>query len=255
MTIFLTTKKFDAQDICYGFFGRKGGVSDGVYASLNAGRGSHDDPQKIEQNRRIIADSIGVDGIINCYQIHSDICHIIEKPPEKILEGDALVTTQKDLVIGVLTADCGPILFHGLLHDGKPIIGAAHAGWGGALRGILESTIDKMIEAGAELKTIKAMVGPCIGPESYEVSEEFLNPFLERDEDADDFFVLKPNTNKFLFDLPAYIEVRLKNYGIQTIIQSGIDTYKEEADYFSYRRKTHKNEPDYGRQMAVIVIK
>lgn len=254
MTIFLTTKKFDSPDIRYGFFGRKGGVSEGVYASLNAGRGSQDSPQNIEQNRRIIADSMDVDGITNCYQIHSDICHVVSAMPDKMLEGDALVTTQRNLAIGILTADCGPILFHGQSQNGA-VIGAAHAGWGGALRGILESTIDKMIEEGAELKTIKAMVGPCIGPESYEVSEEFLNPFLERDEDADEFFVSKHNSNKFLFDLPAYIELRLKNYGVQTIIQSGIDTYKEESDYFSYRRKTHKNEPDYGRQMSVIVIK
>ena len=254
MTDYLTHKNFDAPNISYGFFGRKGGVSEGIYSSLNAGLGSNDNPENVQQNRTLIARAMGVDALINCYQIHSNICHVIETPPEKILEGDALVTTTPHLAIGILTADCGPILFHGQSPKG-PVIGAAHAGWGGALRGILESTIDKMIEAGADPKTIKAMVGPCIGPTSYEVSEDFLIPFLERDEDADDFFVLKPNTDKFLFDLPAYIEVRLKNYGVKTIIQSGIDTYKEEADYFSYRRKTHKNEPDYGRQMSVIVIK
>ena len=252
MTIFLTHKNFDMTGISYGFFGRKGGVSTGVYASLNVGYGSQDDRDAVTKNRQIIQESLGLSSISNLYQTHSNICHAINAPLENTLEGDALVTSMPRVAIGVLTADCGPILFHGVSASGKKIIGAAHAGWKGAVNGILENTIEKMVEEGAELSSIVAMIGPCIAKQSYEVSPDFLNPFLEHDERSIKFFTVKDE--KFLFDLPSYIAFRLTNAGVQSVIQSGKDTYDLEDDYFSYRRKTHHNEPDCGRQISLICI-
>jgi YfiH family protein len=252
MTIYLTDKNFDEIGISYGFFGRRGGVSTGIYSSLNVGLGSGDDRDAVLQNREIIKQSLGLSNLSNLYQIHSNICHVIDAPLENVLEGDALVTSTPRVAIGVLTADCGPVLFHGKTSSGKKVIGAAHAGWGGAVKGILENTIEKMMNKGAELLSINAMIGPCIGAQSYEVSPEFLNPFLAHNERAIKFFTAK--SDKFLFDLPSYIEFRLNNVGIKNVIKSDKDTYALADDYFSYRRKTHLQEPDYGRQISLICI-
>jgi polyphenol oxidase len=251
MTIYLTHQDFDQVGISYGFFGRKGGVSQGVYSSLNVGLGSNDDRDAVIKNREIIRETLRLSNLSTLYQIHSNVCHVIDKPLDKVVEADALVTATAGVGIGILTADCGPILFHGQSKKGH-VIGAAHAGWGGAVKGILESTIDNMIAQGAVLSSIKVMIGPCIHQPSYEVSPEFLKPFLDEDQASQKFFALKGE--KFLFDLPAYIEFRLRRKGVQTVIQSGCDTYAMADDYFSFRRKTHQNEPDYGRQISVISI-
>lgn len=252
MTLYLTHPEFDCDGISYGFFGRKGGVSTGIFSSLNVGLGSNDERENVLKNRDIIKESLGLKNLSTLYQIHSDICHVIDKPIDDPIEADALVTLTPGVAIGVLSADCGPILFRGQSTSGQSIIGAAHAGWGGAFKGILESTLDKMEEMGAVRSNIVTMVGPCIGLESYEVSPDFLKPFLERDADANKFFT--PQGEKFLFNLPAYIEFRLRAAGVNHVVQSGKDTCKLDQEYFSYRRKTHAGEPDYGRQISLICI-
>lgn len=166
-----------------------------------------------------------------------------------------MVTDQPNLVLGIVTADCGPILFYGQKEDSSPVIGAAHAGWGGALRGINERTIDQMLALGATLETIKISIGPCIGPQSYEVSDDFITPFLDQDPDNDHFFKATNKQGKLMFDLPGYIARRLSLRGIRQIDITGIDTYSDETRFFSYRRTTHRQETDYGRQLSCIMIK
>ncbi len=249
----LTFEEFDDPRISYGFFGRKGGVSDGIYASLNASLASGDDIEAVKENRERIKKILDIKNLSTPYQVHSSDCMILTLPSDEKFLGDALVTSTPGVGIGILTADCGPVLFIADSPKG-PVIGAAHAGWGGAVKGVLENTIKKMIDEGAFIETIKAAVGPCIGPDSYEVSEGFQAPFFEEDRDSIMYF--KPGApDKLWFDLPAYIKFRLERAGIRDITLSGVDTYKEEEDYFSFRRATHNNEKDYGRELTVISIR
>ena len=251
--MFLKLEEFDDPRISYGFFGRKGGVSDGIYSSLNASLASGDDLGAVKENRERIQKELGINNLTTPYQVHSPDCIVLNSPTDERFLGDALVTSTPGVGIGILTADCGPVLFYGDSAKG-PVIGAAHAGWGGAVKGVLENTIKKMVEEGAFIETIKVALGPCIGPESYEVSEGFQNPFFEEDRDSIMYF--KPGTpGKLWFDLPAYIKFRLERAGIRNVTLSGIDTYKEEEDYFSFRRATHNQEKDYGRELSVISIR
>ena len=247
------------EKIKHGFFGKQGGVSTGIYESLNCGPGSDDTPEAVQANRDIIANKMGVepDKLISVWQIHSPDCLYISGPVgsgDARPKADAMVTDIPGLALGILTADCGPILFAGEKEDGSPVIGAAHSGWGGALKGVSESTIDKMVEIGAQLETIRVAIGPCIGPASYEVSEGFEAPFLEREPEDEHFFKSARKEGHLMFDLPGYIANRISQTGVTQVTITGVDTYSEEERFFSYRRKTHNNEPDYGRQMSVITI-
>lgn len=249
-----------AGQVDHGFFSRQGGVSQGLYNSLNCGPGSDDSPEAVQENRALVAGhfGLGADRLATVWQIHSPDCLYISEPTasgEGRPKADAMVTDMPDLVIGVLTADCGPVLFAGEKVDGSPVIGAAHAGWGGALRGVLESTLDRMQEAGAKLESIRAAVGPCIGSASYEVSNGFEKPFLEHDPQDEHFFKAAQKEERMMFDLPGYIAARLARAGVRQVTITGHDTYILEAEYFSYRRATHRGEPDYGRQISAIVIR
>jgi hypothetical protein len=238
------------------FFTRRGGVSTGVFSDFNCKGNAGDDATHVTENRKRVTGFFGVtpESLVTLTQTHSAICHSVTSPLLNPLEGDALVTTQTDLVIGVLTADCAPVLFTGSTAEGEPIIGAAHAGWGGAVKGILESTIKAMVDAGANLKKIQAVVGPCIARLSYEVSPEFTAPFLADDAAAEKFFTPLA-TGKLLFDLPAYVKFRLNRAGVQDVVIDGQDTYRDEENYFSFRRSTHRNEKEYGRQISAICIR
>lgn len=246
--------------IKHGFFGRQGGVSENLYASLNCGPGSDDKAESVRENRQRVAGHFGAtaDQIATLWQIHSADCLIVDAPVtatgEQRPKGDALVTDRAGLVLGVLTADCGPVLFAGEKADGAPVIGAAHAGWGGALKGVLESTVERMQEAGAGLETIRAAVGPCIGPASYEVSAGFEAPFLEHDPEDERFFKEARKEGHLMFDLPGYIASRLAQAGVKQVTITGHDTFADEERFFSYRRTTHRQEPDYGRQISAISI-
>ena len=242
--------------VAHKFFTRKGGVSDGVFADFNCKEGAGDSEAAVTENRKRVTDFFEVPAtkLVTLTQTHSNICHVVTQPLQASLEGDALVTSQPDLVIGVLTADCAPVLFTGSKEDGSPVIGAAHAGWGGAVKGILEATLKAMTDEGANLKRIQARVGPCIARLSYEVSPEFTTPFLADDPEAEKFFTPLA-TGKLLFDLSAYVRFRLNRAGVQDVIIEGQDTYREEDAYFSFRRSTHKNEKEYGRQISAICIR
>lgn len=250
---------FCGDEIAYGFYGRTGGVSDGIYASLNCAPGSSDDGEKVAKNRSIVAKDLGVkDGNISTlFQCHSPTCYAIETHVpvgEERPKGDALVTDVSGLAIGVLTADCGPVLFAAKKPDGGPVIGAAHAGWGGALGGVLEDTVAKMVQLGAPLEGIKACLGPCIMQPSYEVQENFARPFLIKHEEAERFFMSGRKAGHLMFDLPGYIAFRLSEAGVRHVSLMGVDTYADEENCFSFRRATHRGEPDYGREISAIVI-
>ena len=245
---------FFPDAITHGFYGRQGGVSGGIYDSLNCSYQSRDLAENIDENRLRVVREMHGESLSTLKQIHSSICLPIENScMTGIEEGDALVTKTAGQVIGCLTADCGPVLFAGTDGQGAPVIGAAHAGWGGALKGVLESTINAMVKMGAELSTIKAAIGPCIAQKSYEVGAEFLTPFIDEDKMAMQFFASQDD--KFLFDLQGYISYRLTRAGIAHIATANIDTYAQKQDYFSFRRATHSGEPDYGRQISAICIR
>lgn len=242
----------------HGFFGRNGGASKGLYDSLNCGAGSDDNPDHVLENKKRALHAIGGHdaALVTLQQIHSAECVDVHGPWQNgyVPEADAMVTDTPNCALGILTADCGPVLFYGEKEDGSPVVGAAHAGWGGALRGILENTVIKMKDKGARPESLRAVIGPSIGPDSYEVSEDFAAPFLQQSLDNRRFFKAAARDGHLMFDLPSYIEDRLRYAGIEKVIKLPVDTYTDENDYFSYRRTTHRKEPDYGRQISVIMI-
>ncbi len=249
----------EAAPAFHGFFGRQGGVSKDVFTSLNCGLGTEDNPGLVQKNRNKIAQAVGVDPdhFITMHQIHSTTCVRVEKPwnIHERPEADAMVTDVPGIALGVLTADCAPVLFYGENDKGKPVIGAAHAGWGGALKGVLESTVTAMNDLGAKNENIRACIGPCIGKASYEVGEDFAQPFFDEDDDNDRFFHAARKEGHFMFDLAGYCAGKLYKAGLSRIYIKDLDTYFNEEDFFSYRRATHRSENDYGRQASVICIK
>lgn len=242
--------------VVHGFFLRTGGISTGIYESLNCAPLSADDPACVKENRARAAMALGVapDHLLTLSQTHSATCHIVRAPwkPGQIMEGDALVTDRPGLALGVLTADCAPVLLAGKSESG-PVIGAAHAGWKGALGGILESTIDAMESLGASRQSLCAVIGPCIARDSYEVGADFRADFLAHNPENTRFF--KPRADSFTFDLPAYVTHRLMQAGIVRIFTTGQDTCAQEEDFFSFRRATQAGQSDYGRQISAIVIR
>ncbi len=244
-----------AAGITHGFFTRRGGVSQGVYESLNGGVGSNDDPACVNENRRRMADVLGItgDNLLVPFQVHSAVALRIDAPfaQDTRPRCDGLVTATRGLGLGVTGADCGIILF---ADAERQIIGAAHAGWKGALTGVLEATIDAMEKIGARREAIAAALGPTIGPESYEVGAEFFARFLDAAQDYAQFFKPSTRVGHFMFDLPRFIGARVKSAGIGRFESCDIDTYADEARCFSYRRSVHRNEPDYGRLIAAIAL-
>ena len=246
----------ETDGVRHGFFARSGGVSSGLFGSLNCGFGSKDDPTHVATNRRRAAAAIGAKSahLVTVYQEHSDRAVCVERPWKRgdAPKADAMVTDQLDITLGVLTADCAPIL---LVDDASGVIGAAHAGWRGALTGIIESTVTAMTKLGAKPSQIVAAVGPCIGFASYEVGPEFPEPFLHDDQSNAIFFKSAARHNHFLFDLAGYASRRLDNAGVAYVDQLAHDTFAEEASFFSFRRALHRGEYDYGRLLSAIVLR
>ena len=238
--------------IAHGFFGRDGGVSDGIYASLNCGPGSNDDPERVAENRgRVTAALAPETRLVTLSQIHSPLVHVVGRDWQGRPEGDGLVTSQPGLALGIQTADCTPVLFA----DAKAgVIGAAHAGWKGALGGVLEAVIGAMEGAGAQRNRIVAAIGPTIRQANYEVGSEFRDRFLEAGSGNQRYFIPSDRAAHFRFDLPAYATDRLTKAGIGDIADLGICTYPAENGFFSFRRTTHRGEADYGRQISAIVL-
>lgn len=242
------------RSVRHGFFTREGGVSSGIYAGLNVGLGSDDDPADIRRNRALVADWLGrPDQTLSTpHQVHSPDVVTVSEPLGETQrpKADAIVTATPGVIIGVLTADCGPILF---ADETSGVIGAAHAGWKGALGGVIENTVEAMIAAGARRAAIRATLGPSIGRDAYEVGPEFEARFVEADAGNRAYFRPSPREGHFLFDLPAYVVDRLRRAGVEAH-WTGQCTYGDEDLFFSYRRTTHRNEPDYGRQVSAIVL-
>ncbi|MDG2534589.1 peptidoglycan editing factor PgeF [Sphingomonas sp. HITSZ_GF] len=238
--------------VAHGFLGRKGGVSTGAMASLNVGLGSQDDPALIAENRRRAADAVLPGArLVTLYQVHSPDCVAVIEPFEEQLRprADALVTDRPGLVLGILTADCAPVLF---ADKEAGIVGAAHAGWKGAIGGVTDSTIAAMEALGAQRARIVAAVGPCIARASYEVDVVFLARFADADPDNERFFTEGRREDHWQFDLEAYVASRLAAADIRTVEMLGQDTYAREDHFYSFRRATHRSEPDYGRQISLI---
>ena len=238
----------------HAFFTRDGGVSSGIYAGLNGGLGSNDDPQNVAENRRRMAERMGVTPhhFLSAHQIHSPDAVIASGPwaGASRPRADAIVTRTEGIAIGVTAADCGPIL---LADPNARVIGAAHAGWKGALTGILESTVEAMEKLGAERGGTVAAIGPMIRQQSYEVGSEFVERFIDAEADNAVFFVPSPREGHAMFDLAGFIRMRLENAGVLMIDDVGADTYSDER-FFSYRRSVHRNEPDYGRHVHAIAL-
>jgi polyphenol oxidase len=238
----------------HAFFSREGGVSGGIYASLNAGIGSRDDPAHVAENRRRMAEQIGVPPthFLSVHQIHSADVMVATAPWDAASRprADAIVTRVEGLAIGASAADCGPIL---LVDPNARVIGAAHAGWKGALTGILEATVAAMENLGAERNGIIAAIGPLIRQPSYEVGAEFVERFIEADAENTLFFIPAARQVHSMFDLAGFIRMRLENAGVLMIDDIGIDTYADE-NFYSYRRSVHRQEPDYGRHVHAIVL-
>jgi YfiH family protein len=241
--------------IRHGFFTRAGGVSGGVYASLNGGTGSRDAPAQVAENRARMATALGVrpSHLLTAYQIHSPEVVTIDQPwtPDARPRADAIVTATAGIAIGVSTADCGPILF---ADPAAGVVGAAHAGWRGALTGVIEATVAAMERLGAGRDRIVAAAGPMIRQPNYEVGPEFVARFQADDPANERFFAPAPRRDHALFDLAGYIAARLAAAGIRRVEDIGRCTYADAVAFFSYRRSVHRQETDYGRHINAIAL-
>ncbi len=250
----ITSPRLDLPGVRHAFFTRAGGVSEGIYAGLNVGVGSNDDPEKVRENRARAAAHLGqpADALVTAYQVHSPCAMIAGGPwPEGPPQADAVVTATPGVICGALTADCAPVL----LADAEArVVAAAHAGWRGALDGVVGQTIDRMAELGARRERIRAAVGPCIGPDSYEVGLEFEARFLAADPNFRGFFTPGQAADKRQFNLPAFVLSRIAEAGIATAEWVGRDTCAEPELFYSNRRAFKTGESDYGRLLSAIVL-
>jgi len=241
--------------ISHGFFTRQGGHSMGIFDSLNCGMGSGDDKDTVTRNRAVVAEKLGVapDRLLSAWQIHSSDAAIVSGPweGEERPRVDALVTKTPGVALGVLTADCGPVLF---ADPHAKVIGAAHAGWKGALTGVTTRTLAVMEEQGADRANVTAVLGPMISKAAYEVGPEFPARFTDADPASARYFTPSPRAGHFMFDLPAYLENRLRAEGVGTVVNLSLCTFTDERRFFSYRRATHRNETDYGRLISAIAL-
>lgn len=244
----------EVPGIRHGFFTRAGGVSGGLYASLNVGFGSGDDAGSVRRNReRALASLGGADRLNTVYQVHGRDVAVVDAgwEPTSAPRADAMVTDRPGIALGILTADCAPVLFA----DGRNgVIGAAHAGWRGAVGGVLAAAVDAMERLGADRASIHAVVGPAIAQPSYEVGPEFPAPFIAEDAGNSRFFRPSRRAGHHMFDLTGYVAARLAALEIGGVAALDRDTCADEEHFFSYRRATLRREPDYGRELSAIVI-
>ncbi|GJL94100.1 MAG: laccase domain protein [Hyphococcus sp.] len=255
----LTAPQLETPCITHGFFSRAGGVSKGIYKSLNTGPGSNDDPDHIRENRRRCAEALGVgnEHLLTAYQIHSaDVVHVETLWPKKENtpsppKSDALVTATPGIALGILTADCMPWLF---VDPTNKIIGAAHAGWRGALGGILENTVSAMVRLGAKPENICAALGPSLRQENFEVGQDLVDAFTTKYASAQHFFAPGKSADKRQFDLAGFGARRLRESGVTKIDDVGQCTLGRASEYFSYRASRQQGEPDYGRNLSAIAL-
>jgi len=249
----------DGEYIKHGFFTRDGGVSNGIYAGLNCGSGSNDEPEHVKKNRQLAMDALGGKGghLFTCHQVHSpDVITLNQNwvdnfsgPPPK---ADAMVSNVPGIILGILTADCSPVL---LADKKNRVIGALHAGWKGAVAGVVKNTVNAMVALGADPAATVAVIGPTIQQQSYEVGSDVRDAVLKSSgKNGEDFFAPSKNTERWMFSLPEFVFYQLKECEIKKSESTGLDTYGDEKSFFSYRRATHRGEKDYGRILSAIMI-
>jgi len=255
MVFMFKTANLKRDGLHHGFLSAEGGVSQGIYASLNCGYGSEDTAENVTENRKRAVQRTGLADapLVTCFQIHSPNVVRVKTPwdSQNAPEADALVTKKPSIALGILTADCAPVLFADM---NAGVIGAAHAGWKGAVGGVLESTVQAMLDLGADLKNIHAAIGPCIHQASYEVGPELKESLLSESPWAEDVFE-NGQPDHFQFDLPRYVANRLSRADIQSVEHVDVDTYSHVDTCFSYRRTTHQGGKDYGRAISIIGLK
>jgi len=255
----LTFDALNSDRVSHGFFTRDGGVSRGIYSELNCGIGSDDDPDTVAENRRIVAAELAMRRdapLLSCYQIHSSTCATVTAPwqADDRPEADAMVTKKPGIILGILTADCAPVLF---VDHVNHVIGAAHAGWQGAVKGVVENTVSAMEALGAKRDSIISGVGPCIQQASYEVDLGFRDKALAHAPHAESFFATGVDDTHLQFDLFSFVHGEITRAEIPAAVSAKTphDTYTDESLFYSFRRSTHKKEPDYGRQVSAIMLK
>jgi YfiH family protein len=241
--------------IAHAFFGRKGGVSEGIYSSLNCGPGSDDDRARVAENRRRAVEALAPSDakLVTLYQVHGREAVLVAESWEigRAPKADAMATNVPGIALGILTADCAPVVFA----DAQAhVIGAAHAGWKGALAGVIESVVDAMESLGARRDRISAAIGPCISQPSYEVGDELHAALEQAQSDNTRFFMASKRAGHWQFDLSGFVRAKLHRAGIKNTSPVPVCTYLQESDFFSYRRATHCGEPDYGRQLSAIML-
>ena len=249
----ITSNHLDLHGVTHGFFTRQGGYSSGIFSSLNCGFGSGDDIALVTKNRAKVADDLKVQHshLVSAYQVHSAEVMVVNAPFAERPKVDGLVTNKRGLALGILTADCGPVLFA----DHKAgVIGACHAGWKGALTGVTDNTIKAMESLGAKRENIVAVLGPTISQAAYEVGPEFPKPFLEQNSAHQKYFIQSIKNDHYMFDLPSYLIDRMMGFGVGQVTNSGLCTYSDAERFFSYRRTTHLQEKDYGRLISAIAL-
>jgi polyphenol oxidase len=239
--------------ISHGFFTREGGHSSGIFASLNCGLGSGDDLAVVTKNRALVALQLGVSdsSLISAFQVHSADVIDVTAPFSERPKVDGLVTKTRGLALGILTADCGPVLF---ADEKAQVIGACHAGWKGALAGVTNNVILAMEKLGASRQNIVAVLGPTISKMNYEVGPEFTKPFLQQHPDHQIYFTPSVKAGHYMFDLPHYLCDKMRRFGIGDVQDLAVCTYADEKRFFSYRRATHRHEQDYGRLISAIAL-
>lgn len=235
----------------HGFFTRLGGCSSGIYEGLNCGQGSRDDVRSVARNREMVAETLGAKALVSVHQVHSpDVAHVTAPFGDDRPHADAMITKTPGIALGILTADCAPVLFE---DREAGVIGAAHAGWRGALGGVTDATIAAMVDLGADRERITAAIGPVISQRAYEVGPEFMDEFLADDPDHARFFAGGAG-DRMQFDLPSFLLAKLRAAGVREAEWTGHCTFSDPEKFYSYRRSCHQNEPDYGRLVAAISL-
>ena len=242
------------NEIAHGFFTRQGGHSTGLFNSLNCGLGSGDDPIVVKRNRGLVAGQLAVksDHLVSAFQMHGKEVVVVNGTLVERPQADGLVSNTPGVALGILTADCGPVLF---ADEKAKVIGACHAGWKGALAGVTDTTVEAMERIGAKRENITAVIGPTISQAAYEVGPEFPKPFRVQGKSNFRFFTLSVKDGHYMFDLPAYLLARLKAFGVGSVVDMALCTYADETKFFSYRRATHRGEKDYGRLISAIALR
>ena len=238
--------------VTHGFFTREGGVSQGIFASLNCGLGSGDDVGLVSENRSRVQAELGASALVSAYQVHGVDVAVVTGPFDERPKVDGMVSATPGVAIGVLTADCGPVLF---ADEKAKVVGACHAGWKGALLGVTDTTVQAMERLGARRENIVAVLGPTISKANYEVGPEFPKPFLEGNPGAKTYFTASVKKDHHMFDLPRFLSDRMKAFGVGSVTDLGLCTYADEDWFFSYRRATHRAQKDYGRMISAIGLK